>query len=310
MRIAVMGTGGVGGYFGARLALGGCEVAFIARGAHLAAIRERGLKVESPRGEIVVTNARATDDPAAVGPVDLVLFGVKLWDTEAAARATMPLVGPQSAVISLQNGVRKDEILRGVLGERAVMGGVAYISAQIAGPGVIRHSGTMQKVVFGEYDGARSARGEAILEAFRRAGVDVELATDIRRAIWEKFVFLVGLSGATATVRLPIGPIRSHPQTRAFFHDVMREVVAVARAEGVPLPADFADDRLAFGDTLPATMTSSMHNDLERGNRLEVEGLSGDVVARGRALGVPTPVNRVIYDILVLHAGGRAARPA
>ena len=308
MRVAIMGTGGVGGYFGARLARGGCEVAFVARGAHLAAIRQNGLKVESPLGDMRLEDARATDDPAAIGPVDLVLFGVKLWDTETAARATAPLVGPRTAVISLQNGVRKDEILRAVLGERAVMGGACYIAAQIAAPGVIRHSGTMARIVFGEYDGERSPRAEAILDACRRAGIDAELSADIRRAIWEKFVFLASMSGVTSTMRMPIGPIRSNPQTRAFFHDALREAAAVARAEGVQLPADYADDRLAFGDNLPATMTSSMHNDLERGNRLEVEGLSGDVVARGKAAGIPTPVHRAIYDILALRAAGRPAK--
>ena len=305
MRVAIMGTGGVGGYFGARLARGGCEVTFIARGAHLAAIRKDGLKVESPLGDMHLADAQATDDPAAVGAVDLVLFGVKLWDTETAARATAPLVGADTAVISLQNGVRKDEILRAVLGERSVMGGACYIAAQIAAPGVIRHSGTLAKIIFGEYGGKRSPRAEAILDACVRAGIDAQLSADIRRAIWEKFVFLASMSGVTATMRMPIGPIRSNPQTRAFLHDALREAVAVARAEGVQLPADYADDRLAFGDSLPATMTSSMHNDLERGNRLEVEGLSGDVVARGRAAGVPTPVHRAIYDILVLRAAGQ-----
>ncbi len=305
MRIAVMGTGGVGGYFGARLALGGCDVSFIARGRHLDAIRGHGLKVESPLGDMHLATPRATDDPADIGPVDLVLFVVKLWDTETAAKAVAPLIGPETAVVSLQNGVRKDDILRNVLGEPAVMGGACYIAAQIAQPGVIRHSGTMQKLVFGEYDGKRSMRAEAFLDACRQAGVEAEISADIRRTIWEKFVFLVGLSGLTTTIRKPIGPIRSNPRTRALLHDAMREVVAVGRAQGVQLAADFADNRLAFSDGLPATMTSSMHNDLERGNRLEVDGLSGGVVELGGAAGVPTPVNRVIYDILVLHAAGQ-----
>lgn len=305
MRIAVMGTGGVGGYFGTRLALSGCDVSFIARGLHLEAIHEHGLKVESPLGDMRLATPRATDDPADIGPVDLVLFGVKLWDTETAAKAMAPLIGPGTAVVSLQNGVWKDDILRDVLGERAVMGGACYIAAQIAEPGVIRHSGTMQKLVFGEYDCGRSARAEALLDACRRAEIEAELSIDILRTIWEKFVFLVGLSGLTTTIRKPIGPIRSDPRTRALLHDAMREVVAVGRAQGVQLGADFADNRLAFADGLPATMTSSMHNDLERGNRLEVEGLSGDVVERGRAVGVPTPVNRAICDILILHAAGR-----
>lgn len=305
MRIAVMGTGGVGGYFGTRLALGGCDVGFIARGRHLDAIRQRGLKVESPLGEMHLATPRATDDPDDIGPVDLILFGVKLWDTEVAARAVTPLIGPETAVVSLQNGVRKDDILRNILGERAVMGGACYIAAQITEPGVIRHSGTMQKLVFGEYDGKRSPRAEALLDACRKAGIEAEVSQDIRRTIWEKFVFLVGLSGLTTCVRKPIGPIRSNARTRALLHDAMREVVAVGRAQGVQLAENFADDRLAFGDSLPATMTSSMHNDLERGNRLEVDGLSGDVVERGRAAGVPTPVNRAIYDILILHAAGQ-----
>ena len=305
MRIAVMGTGGVGGYFGARLALGGSHVSFIARGGHLEAMRQRGLKIESALGEMHVRAPRVTDNPAAIGAVDLVLFGVKLWDTEAAAKAIVPLIGPGTAVVSLQNGVRKDDILREVLGPSAVMGGACYIAAQIVEPGVIRHSGTMQKIVFGEYDGRRSPRAEAFLEACQRADIDAEISSDIRRTIWEKFVFLVGLSGTTTTIRKPIGPIRANPRTRALLRDAMSEVVAVARAEGVQLPADFAEDRLAFGDTLPTTMTSSMHNDLERGNRLEVDGLSGDVVCRGEAAAVPTPVNRAIRDILTLHERGR-----
>ena len=305
MRIAVMGTGGVGAYFGTRLALGGCDVSFIARGRHLDAIRQRGLKVESPLGDMHLATPRATDDPADIGAVDLVLFGVKLWDTETAAKAAAPLIGQETAVVSLQNGVRKDDILRDVLGDRAVMGGACYIAAQIAEPGVIRHSGTMQKIVFGEYDGKRSTRAEAFLNACQRAGIDAEISADIRRTIWEKLVFLVGLSGLTTTIRKPIGPIRSNPRTRALLLDAMREVVAVGRAQGVQLAADFADSRLAFADGLPETMTSSMHNDLERGNRLEVDGLSGDVVERGRAANVPTPVNRAIYDILILHAAGQ-----
>lgn len=306
MRVAVMGTGGVGGYFGARLALAGCDVSFIARGAHLSAIRERGLRIESALGEMRVEKAFATDEPAQVGPVDVVLFCVKLWDTEAAAKAIAPMVGADTAVVSLQNGVRKDDILRSVLGEHAVMGGVCYIAAQIAAPGVVRHTGTMQRLVFGEYAARASPRAQALLEACKRAAIDAELSADIRRSIWEKFVFLVALSGTTSTIRKPIGPIRDNPRTRALLRDAMREVVAVGLAEGVKLPPDFVDNRLVFADSLPATMTSSMHNDLERGNRLEVEGLSGDVVVRGTAAGVPTPVNRAIYDILLLHAAGAA----
>jgi 2-dehydropantoate 2-reductase len=305
MRIAVMGSGGVGGYFGARLAQAGCEVGFIARGAHLAALRERGLVVESKLGNISLPKVCATDDPTTLGSVDAILLGVKLWDTETAARAISPIVGPKTAVLSLQNGVQKDDVLRSILGNEPVMGGLCYIAATLARPGVISLTGTMQKVVFGEYNGTRSARAEAFLKACQDGGIDAELSQDIRKAIWEKFVFLVGLSATTTTVRLPIGPIRAHPRTRQFLLDVMREAVAVGRAQGVALHAEYAEDRLAFSDGLPAEMTSSMHNDLERGNRLEVDWLSGAVVKLGQEAGVPTPVNRVVSDVLALHADGR-----
>jgi 2-dehydropantoate 2-reductase len=307
MRITVMGTGGVGGYFGARLAKAGHDVTFVARGQQLAALRERGLRVESPRGDLHLREVKATDTPAGIDGADIVLFGVKLWDTAAAAEAIKPLIGPDTAVVSFQNSVVKDDILREALGAEHVIGGVCYIAATIAEPGVIRHTGQMQKLVFGEYDGTVSPRVAAFRDACVEAGIDVELSERIRQSIWAKFVFLVGLSGTTSTMRAPIGTIRSNARSRAFLHDVVDEVVQVARAEGVPLAADYAKDRLAFADQLPATMTSSMHNDLERGNRLEVAWLSGDVVARGARLGVATPCNRAIADILSVHSEGRAA---
>jgi len=305
MKIAVMGAGGVGGYFGARLAQAGCEVAFIARGAHLAAMREHGLKVESPLGDIHLPKVRVTDDPRTLEPVELVLFSVKLWDTEAAAGSIAPLFGPDTGIVSFQNGVQKDDILRRIFGDKAVMGGVAQIATTIGRPGVIKHTGAMQRLVFGEYDGRRSARAEALLEACQRGGINAELSDDIRRAIWEKFVFLVGLSATTTTMRVPIGPIRDYAQTRAFLFDIMQEVVAVGRAHGVALAADYAQQRLAFCDGLPADMTSSMHHDLERGKPLELAWLSGRVVELGEAAGVPTPANRAVSNILALHARGR-----
>lgn len=307
MRIAVMGSGGVGGYFGARFAAAGNDVTFIARGSHLSAMRKHGLVVESPLGNLYLRDVRATDDPAMLSDVDLVVFAVKLWDTDTAVRLIAPVLGPQTAVVSFQNGVQKDDVLRLAVGDAPVMGGVCYIAATISRPGVIRHTGAMQRLVFGEYDGQRSARTEALLEACQRSGVDAEISADIRKAIWEKFVFLVGLSAATTTMRLPIGPIRTHPRTRSFLLDAMREVVAVGRAMGVPLEPDYAEARLAFCDGLPAEMTSSMHNDLEQGRRLELAWLSGAVAALGEAVGVPTPVNRAAHDILVLHAEGRIA---
>lgn len=306
MKIAVMGSGGVGGFYGGRLAHAGADVTFIARGAHLEAMRSRGLLIENEtQGDLQVSAVRATDTPSAIGKVDLVLIAVKLWDLEAAAQAVKPLVGPDTALLSLQNGVIKDDILRRQFGERAVMGGVGYVATHIARPGVIRQVGALQRMVFGEYDGLRSARAEQLLALALRGGIKAELVTDIRRTLWEKYTFLVGLSGTTATMRTPIGPVRENPQTRAFLLDLMREVVAVGRAHGVALPENYAEDRLAFADSVSADMTSSMHHDLEAGNRLEVEWLAGGVVQLGRAAGVPTPANRAVWDVLALHAGGR-----
>jgi 2-dehydropantoate 2-reductase len=306
MRIAIIGAGGVGGYFGARLALAGEDVHFVARGAHLAALRERGLAVRRDEGDLVARPVAATDDAASIGAVDVVLVAVKLWDTEAAARAARPLTGPGTAVVSLQNGVRRDETLRAALGAQHVLGGVSYISAFIESPGVIRQVGTMQRIVIGEYDGTRSPRALALHAALEKAGIDAVLSDSIARAIWEKFIFLATLAGVTSATRMPIGPIRSNPATRALFRDALAEVVAVARAEGVAIGDDFVDGRMAFADGLPASMTASMAGDLEHGRRLELEWLSGDIVARGTRLGVPTPVHRALNDVLLLHAGGRA----
>ena len=307
MKIVMMGSGGVGGLIGARLAHVGCDVSFVARGAHLAAMRQHGLKLESVVGTVHLPTVRVTDDPATLGPADLVIFSVKLWDTEAAARQILPLIGPDTGVLSLQNGVKKDDILRPIVGEKSLMGGVAYMGTAISRPGVIQHTGTMQRVVFGEYDGRRSKRAEALLEYCRKAGIDASISDDIRRTIWEKFAFLVGMAAVTATIRLPIGPIREHPLTRRFYQDAIAEAAAVGRALGVRLPENFAEERMAFVDTLPATMTASLHHDLERGNPLEVEWLSGSVVELGASLGVPTPVHRAVRDILILHAKGRKA---
>ena len=308
MKIAMMGSGGVGGFFGGRLAHAGYDVSFVARGAHLAAMRERGLTIENePQGNIQVPRVRATDDPAAIGPVDIVVVSVKLWDTEKAARQIRPLLGPRTGVLSLQNGVVKDDILRRELGEPPVMGGVGYVATHISRPGVIHQVGTMQRIVLGEYDGRRSERAELLVEALKKSGVTAELSGDVRRAIWEKFVFLSALAGTTTAMRTTIGPIRQDPRTRAFLLDLMREAVAVGRAHGVALPEDYAEQRLAFADGLPADMTSSMHHDLERGNPLEVEWLSGAIVRLGEAKGVPTPANRAVWDVLALHAAGRKA---
>ena len=305
MRITIIGAGGVGGYFGARLAQGGCDVGFVARGAHLAAMRQHGLRVESRLGEIHLPKVRVSDDPAALGPADMVFLCVKLWDTEPALRRASAILGPDSAVISFQNGVQKDDLLRRIVGEKRVIGGVGYIGSKIDRPGVIRHTGTMQRLVFGEYDGAKSPRVVTLLEACIRGGVDAEISVDIRRSIWEKFVFLVGLSAATTTMRSTLGPIVANPAARAFLLEVMREVVAVGRAHEVRLPEDFAEQRVAFCEGLPPEMDSSMHADLDNGRRLEVDWLSGAVVELGKAVGVPAPMNRAARDILALYAQGK-----
>jgi len=307
MRIAIMGSGGLGGYFGARLVQGGAaDVHFIARGRHLEAMQRAGLRIEGPE-PLHVAPVQATDMPATVGVVDLVMLCVKLWDTQAAIAQIRPLVGPDTAIVSFQNGVLKDQSLREAFDARQLMGGVGYVATTLSAPGVITQTGPMQRLLFGEFDGARSARAGALLAACLAGGIKAEIADDIVREIWQKYVFLVGLSGTTTTMRHPIGPIRSNPQTRAFLHDVMQEVVAVGRAHGVALPEDYAQVRLQLADEVSPDMTSSMHHDLQRGNPLEVRWLAGGVVELGKHKGVPTPLNRAIADILALHVQGAAA---
>ena len=304
MRIVIMGAGGLGGYFGARLAAAGNDVAFVARGAHLAAIKQDGLRVTSARGDLHLRDVVATDNPATLAPAEVVIVAVKLWDTEAAAEAVKPLVQSGTAVVSFQNGVSKDEVLTRILGREAVIGGVGQIGVVIARPGVIAHTGTMAKLIFGELDNTRSARVESLLAACTAAGIDAEIARDINLAIWEKYAFLVGGSACTACMRSTFGPIRANPQTRGFLHDVIQEVVAVGRARGVPLAEEFATRRMAMIDTLPPQMTASMAGDLARGNRLELPWLSSAVVEMGRQAGVPTPLNRAVSDILALYVNG------
>ena len=301
----MMGSGGVGGYFGGRMAAVGYDVTFIARGRHLQAIREHGLKIASrDMGDVIVDPAKATDRPEEVGPVDYVIVAVKLWDTEATGRAILPMLGPETTVLSLQNGVGGDAILAGIVGSRRLIGGVAFIASSIDEPGVIKHIGTMQRVVIGEHGGGSSPRVEALHEALSKGGVTAEISDDIERTIWEKFVFLVGLSATTTLFRTPLGPIREDPENRALLLDVMRETVSVGRARGVALPEDFAETRLEFADGLPTDMTSSMHHDLEGGNPLELDWLSGAVVRFGLEAGIPTPANQMVYEALEPFAEG------
>jgi len=306
MKIAIMGSGGVGGYFGARLAQGGADVTFIARGEHLAAMQANGLKVDSAElGNALIKPVQATDTPADIGPVDYVIIAIKLWGTEEIAEAVKPMIGLETTVVSLQNGVESDDILADILGKKHLIGGIAQIASSISEPGVIYHLGTMQRVVIGELDCGLSDRVERLRVALEAGGVVAESSEDIQRTIWDKFVFLVGLSGTTTLVRTTIGPIREDPRMRRFLYDVMNETVQVARAKGVDFPEDYADEKLQFIDGLPFDMTSSMHHDLERNNPLEVAWLSGAVARFGAELGIDTPVNRTIDAALRPYAKHR-----
>lgn len=307
MRIAVVGTGGVGGAYGAALAKAGADVTFIARGAHLAAMKREGLRVESPRGDIHLTPTEATDDPRTVGPVDVVLFCVKLWDVESAGAAIQPLVGPATAVIPLQNGIDAPERLVAILGKQAVMGGVANISATIAGPGVIRQTGTVMRMVFGELDGSASPRGEAFAALCRKAGIDGVLSNSIRTDLWMKFILLASNASMMALARLPIGKLRDDPDIAPWFATAYEEVAAVGRAAGIALPADAVERTLAFNRNAPPELIPSMAVDLVRGNRLELPWLSGKVVELGRRHGVPTPTHALMYAALKPYTLGAPA---
>jgi 2-dehydropantoate 2-reductase len=307
MRIAVIGAGGVGGAFGAALAKAGADVTFVARGAHLAAMRASGLKVLGPRGDIHLVPAQATDEPASIGPVDFILFCVKLWDVESAGAVIRPLLGPNTAVIPLQNGIDASERLIPILGKEAVMGGVAQISATIAEPGVIRQTGTFMRMVFGELDGRSSPRGAAFHAMCQRAGFDSVNSNEILTALWEKFVLLATNSSVVALTRLPFGKLRDDPQVLALFARGYAEVIAVGRARGIELPADLEARALQGTRNFPPEMMPSMAIDLLRGNRLELPWLAGKVVALGRELGVPTPTFDVMYAALKPYANGAPA---
>lgn len=303
-RFAIMGSGGVGGFFGAKLARASFPTAFIARGAHLAALRHHGLRIETA-DESYELQVEATDDPSTVGPVDFVLFSVKLWDTERAAEACRPLLGPDTAVLSLQNGVDSEDRIAGVLGEQHVLGGVAEISATIGEPGLIRCFSPFQRIRFGELDGSRSPRCQRLEAALTAAGIEHAWPEDIRVALWNKFIMLVGLSALTAVTRRPVGEIRADPDTRGLLLQVMAETLAVGKASGVALPDDLVETMAERANSLGAGVKASMAVDLERGNRLELPWLSGKVVELGRTLGVPTPANGFVHAALKLHQDGR-----
>jgi len=304
MRIAVMGAGGVGGYFGAKLAKAGHEVAFIARGRHLAAMRERGLTVRSGSGEIQVEAPTVSDEPASLGAFDIVLFAVKLWDTESAAEAIRPLLTGGGLVIPFQNGVESIERIGAVVGTSHAMGGVAYIAATIAEPGVIAHTGQMARLRFGAVLREQEGAARSFLEVCMGAGIHAEQVADIRRALWEKFVFLSAMSGVTGATRQPIGVIRADPDLRAVLERAMREAVIVARARGIALPDAFVEQQLVFADGLPAEMKSSMLNDLLAGNRLEAPWLSGAVARMAKEAGLEAPVSATLYAAVKPFSGG------
>ncbi|HET7095907.1 MAG TPA: ketopantoate reductase family protein [Casimicrobiaceae bacterium] len=306
MRIAVMATGGVGGYFGAKLAQAGHDVSFVARGRHLAAMRERGLTVKSGGAEIRIARPTLVEDPGTLGPLDVVLFAVKLWDTESAAEAIRPLVDKGAAVVPFQNGVESIERIGAVVGPTAVLGGAAYIAATIADPGVIAHTGTMARLRFGAVIASQQRVAEALFAACKDAGIDAELSSDIRRAIWEKFAFLAAFSGMTSVARQPIGVVRADPDLRAVLEAAIREVWTLARARGVALADDFVAQQMKFADALPAEMRSSMQNDLAAGNRLEAPWLCGAVARMSEAAGLKAPVNATLYATLKPYCAGAA----
>src|SRR5262245_20044245 len=304
MRIAAMGAGGVGGYFGARLQQAGHDVVFFARGKHLAAIREKGLTVESPQGNARL-KVNVFEDPRQTEPVDAVMFAVKLWDTESAAAQIKPIVGKHTVVIPFQNGVESTDMLRKVLPQDAVMGGSAYIATRVREPGVIEHTGPMSRLQFGALLPSQHRQADAFLAACRQAGINAELCDDIVRANWEKFVFLVGVSSATAATRSPLGRVRGDADMRWLFEQAMRETWRLARKRGIALPDDFVESRLAFADTLHTEMRASLLHDLEAGHKLEAPWLCGAVARMSVEAGLDAPVNRAVFAALKPFVNGR-----
>jgi 2-dehydropantoate 2-reductase len=305
MRVAVMAAGAVGGYFGARIAAAGHDVAFIARGAHRDAIRRDGLKIESALGDLHLNDVNVTDDPKQVGPVDVVLFAVKLWGTETAGEQTRSLVGSNTRVITLQNGVDSVERLAPILGDEPLIGGTTYVVATIARPGVIRHTGTNARIRCGRLDRHPDDVLTSYVEQIKAADIDITLTDHILLDIWKKFVLLSGTSGITASTRQPFGVIRDDEDMRAFFYKLMRETIAVGSAAGVKFPPDFPAELDALVGGFAPMMKASMANDLDAGNRLELDWLAGKVVALGRKYGIPTPGQEAVYAILKPYRMGR-----
>ncbi len=309
MRIAIMAAGAVGGYFGARLAAAGHEVVFFARGAHLQAIRERGLKIESVRGDLHIEDVQVTDTADGIAPVDVVLFAVKLWDSEKAAEIAKPIVGPATRVITVQNGVDSFDMVEPVIGGGRVVPGIAQISAVIDSPGVISHSSKFHSLTFGHADNREDPVLAAFVEAGRAAGVDFAISRQIERDLWMKFILLVAMSSATAATRLPIAFMRNDPDGRRLLDSIVNEVAAVGRARGVALDDALVAKAAAFVNGVPDGTKASMAHDLDRGNRLELDWLAGRVVSLGRELNVPVPVSETLYAILKPYRMGPPKPP-
>ncbi len=300
MRIAIFGTGGVGGYFGGRLAQAGEEVVFIARGEHLQALYTHGLKVDSIKGDFTLYPVQATDNPAEVGAVDVVLVGVKAWQVPEAAQAIRPMIGPETFVVPLQNGVEASTQLAETLGTEPVVGGLCGLISFIAGPGYIRHVGADPFVFFGELDNRPSKRIEKLRRTFARTtGLTVAIPPDIQVALWRKFLGVVSWSGVGAITRSPIGVFRSLSQTRRMLEQVMQEVFNVAQAHGIALPQDIVNEVFTGMDSLPASLTTSMQRDIMRGRPSELEAQNGAVVRLGQVVGIDTPLNTFIYHGLL-----------
>ncbi|MCZ6552420.1 MAG: 2-dehydropantoate 2-reductase [SAR324 cluster bacterium] len=304
MNIVVVGTGGLGGYYGARLARAGSEVTFFARGAQLAALREGGLRVESVQEPFTLPSVRATDRPAELAPADLVLVTVKSYGLEEAVRMAAPAVGPRTAVLPLLNGVDISERIGAIVGMERVLGGLAYVFAFVAEPGVIRQVSPFDRIQFGELGGGLSERGRAIESVLRDAGIDATQVEDVRAALWTKFLMLTASAGLTALTRSTIGPIRTDPDTRALLEGCMHEVEALARKQGIALEEGIVARTLEWMEGLPGDLRPSMLLDLEQGRPLELEALNGTVARLGQKLGVPVPINRFIHAALKLHAAG------
>lgn len=304
MRIATLATGGIGGYLAAKLAQAGHEVATIARGAHLEAIRRNGLTLDGPNGRVTVRPWKATDTPAEVGAVDAVLFGVKGDALPDAARACLPMLGPETVVVPFLNGVEAAERLLEILPEGTVGNGMAQVSTTISEPGVIRQTGTFATFTFAERDSRPSARIDALRAAFRGAGIDAPETGDIDRAVWTKFVLFSAVSGVTAAGRCTIGDILAHPPLAALFRQVLTETAGIGRALGVALPEDAEDRAWNIARSLPPAMRASTAIDLEHGRPLEIEWVSGAAVRLAERAGVPAPANRTLYALLLPHRDG------